>query len=140
MKDCRLRGARRDFAQQRYRLLNFGKCLLALKRRLVFEHLGRHKRVRVGQIAPNVEADYAFQRWARGDYILESSDEGFALSWLALHLETNNALAGARLSNRHCCSWFEWRRHLVELIATCSLADTAAMGFPQNWQTLPAWR
>lgn len=34
----------------------------------------------------------------------------------------------------------EWRRHLVELIATCPLADTAAMGFPKNWQTLPAWR
>lgn len=34
----------------------------------------------------------------------------------------------------------EWRRHLVELVASCPLADLTAMGFPANWQTLPAWR
>ncbi len=34
----------------------------------------------------------------------------------------------------------EWRRHLVELIATCPKADPPAMGFPANWQALPAWK
>jgi abortive infection bacteriophage resistance protein len=34
----------------------------------------------------------------------------------------------------------EWRRHLVELVDSCPLADPAAMGFPSNWQTMPAWK
>jgi abortive infection bacteriophage resistance protein len=34
----------------------------------------------------------------------------------------------------------EWRKHLVELLATCPLADPAAMGFPAAWGTMPAWR
>lgn len=34
----------------------------------------------------------------------------------------------------------EWRRHLVELVESCPLADRTAMGFPDNWQTFPAWR
>lgn len=34
----------------------------------------------------------------------------------------------------------EWRKHLVELLATCPLADTRSMGFPANWQAMPAWR
>lgn len=33
----------------------------------------------------------------------------------------------------------EWRRHLVELVASCSLANPAVMGFPVDWQRLPAW-
>lgn len=34
----------------------------------------------------------------------------------------------------------EWRKHLVELLATYPLADPAFMGFPANWQAMPAWR
>lgn len=34
----------------------------------------------------------------------------------------------------------EWRRHLVDLIMSCPLADPNAMGFPSNWQTLPIWK
>lgn len=34
----------------------------------------------------------------------------------------------------------EWRKHLVELLATCPLADPAAMGFPADWAARPAWR
>lgn len=34
----------------------------------------------------------------------------------------------------------EWRRRLIELIASCSLADPNAMGFPENWQTRPSWK
>lgn len=34
----------------------------------------------------------------------------------------------------------EWRRRLVELIASCPLADPIAMGFPVNWRTMPAWK
>lgn len=34
----------------------------------------------------------------------------------------------------------EWRQHLVDLIDACPAADTAAMGFPDAWRALPAWR
>jgi abortive infection bacteriophage resistance protein len=34
----------------------------------------------------------------------------------------------------------EWRRHLVELLGSCALAEPVAMGFPENWRTLPAWQ
>lgn len=34
----------------------------------------------------------------------------------------------------------EWRKHLVELLATCPLADPVAMGFPADWAARPAWR
>lgn len=34
----------------------------------------------------------------------------------------------------------EWRKHLVELLTTCPLADPAAMGFPADWAARPAWR
>lgn len=33
-----------------------------------------------------------------------------------------------------------WRQQLVELIDSCALADTAAMGFPSNWKNFPAWK
>lgn len=33
-----------------------------------------------------------------------------------------------------------WRQQLVELIDSCPLADSAAMGFPPDWQNFPAWR
>lgn len=32
-----------------------------------------------------------------------------------------------------------WREHVVELMASCALADQSAMGFPENWQNFPAW-
>lgn len=34
----------------------------------------------------------------------------------------------------------EWRKHLVELLATCPLAEPTAMGFPADWAGRPAWR
>lgn len=34
----------------------------------------------------------------------------------------------------------EWRKHLVDLLATCPLADPAAMGFPAGWEAMAAWR
>lgn len=34
----------------------------------------------------------------------------------------------------------EWRKHLVRLIASCPLAEPAAMGLPAGWQEMPAWR
>jgi abortive infection bacteriophage resistance protein len=34
----------------------------------------------------------------------------------------------------------EWRRRLIELVASCPLADPKAMGFPENWQTMPSWK
>jgi abortive infection bacteriophage resistance protein len=34
----------------------------------------------------------------------------------------------------------QWRRSLVELMDSCPLADPAAMGFPNNWKSLPAWK
>lgn len=34
----------------------------------------------------------------------------------------------------------DWRRKLITLIEETQLADTAAMGFPANWQQMPAWR
>lgn len=34
----------------------------------------------------------------------------------------------------------DWKRRLVELIATCPSADTAAMGFPANWREMSAWK
>lgn len=33
-----------------------------------------------------------------------------------------------------------WRHHLVELMDSCPLADETAMGFPQNWRNLSAWK
>lgn len=33
-----------------------------------------------------------------------------------------------------------WRQHLVDLLASCPLAVPAAMGFPSNWKTMPAWK
>ena len=33
-----------------------------------------------------------------------------------------------------------WRYHLVDLINSCSLADPEAMGFPDGWKSLPAWK
>ncbi|MBB3931212.1 abortive infection bacteriophage resistance protein [Kaistia hirudinis] len=34
----------------------------------------------------------------------------------------------------------EWRKHLADLVASCPLAGTAAMGFPTNWKEMPAWK
>lgn len=34
----------------------------------------------------------------------------------------------------------EWRKHLVALMASCPLADRAAMGFPARWKDMPMWR
>jgi abortive infection bacteriophage resistance protein len=34
----------------------------------------------------------------------------------------------------------EWRQHLISLITSCSLAEPAAMGFPNNWLALPVWK
>lgn len=34
----------------------------------------------------------------------------------------------------------EWRKHLAELVASCPLAGTTAMGFPANWKEMPAWK
>jgi len=34
----------------------------------------------------------------------------------------------------------DWRRKLITLITDTPLADTAAMGFPENWRQMPAWR
>ena len=34
----------------------------------------------------------------------------------------------------------EWRKHVLELIENCPLADTTRMGFPDNWRTRPSWR
>lgn len=34
----------------------------------------------------------------------------------------------------------EWRKHLMALMAEYPLADPAAMGFPDNWRSLPAWK
>ena len=33
-----------------------------------------------------------------------------------------------------------WRKHLVELVESCPLASTVAMGFPNNWREMPAWK
>ncbi len=34
----------------------------------------------------------------------------------------------------------QWRQHLLELMDSCALADENAMGFPQNWKNLSAWK
>ncbi|MGH1573772.1 Abi family protein [Methylobacterium sp. P31] len=34
----------------------------------------------------------------------------------------------------------EWRKDLVRLIGSCRLVDPAAMGFPADWQDMPAWK
>lgn len=34
----------------------------------------------------------------------------------------------------------QWRQQLIELMDSCRLADEAAMGFPQDWRNLMAWR
>ena len=34
----------------------------------------------------------------------------------------------------------EWRKQVVDLIDSCPLADTPAMGFPPNWRGFPAWK
>lgn len=33
-----------------------------------------------------------------------------------------------------------WREDIIELVDSCPLAKPAAIGFPPNWKTLPAWR
>lgn len=34
----------------------------------------------------------------------------------------------------------EWRKHLVDLLDSCPLVDTVAMGFPSDWKEMPAWK
>jgi abortive infection bacteriophage resistance protein len=34
----------------------------------------------------------------------------------------------------------DWRKHLIEMLQRSPGVDTAAMGFPANWQELPAWQ
>lgn len=34
----------------------------------------------------------------------------------------------------------EWRKHLIDLLASCPLADPASMGFPAGWEAMPAWK
>jgi abortive infection bacteriophage resistance protein len=34
----------------------------------------------------------------------------------------------------------DWRSQLAELINSCPLAATNAMGFPENWKNVPAWK
>ncbi|TAN17539.1 MAG: Abi family protein, partial [Rhizobiaceae bacterium] len=33
-----------------------------------------------------------------------------------------------------------WRQSLIELMNSCPLADPVAMGFPDGWKSLPAWK
>lgn len=33
-----------------------------------------------------------------------------------------------------------WRHDLIDLVESCPLAEPAAIGFPSNWISLPAWR
>ena len=48
-------------------------------------------------------------------------------------LATLNYLMGVVAPASH------WRKHLVQLIISHPLVDTKAMGFPENWRTMPAW-
>lgn len=34
----------------------------------------------------------------------------------------------------------QWRQQLIDLMDSCPLADETAMGFPNNWKDLPAWK